>query len=253
MTEPGNSWFCFQNVNEAIASATAFASGAASTVANTVVDTAEAAVKTVAPDAHNWVEQGTETVGRIVAPIAENPLVKGATQVPGLKWLMAALGQVSLAEVNSDIATLRQQYPAETPRQLSQRIIADTALKAAGLGLAANIAPPIALGLFGIEIAAINALQAGMIYRIASVYGFELEDPARRGEVLALWGVLSSGSNVVKAGTSLVELIPFAGAAVSIGSNASLLYGLGYAAVRFYENKLAAANRASSSTLNPDP
>jgi uncharacterized protein (DUF697 family) len=243
MTEPGRSQFCVQNLSEAIANAASTASGVVSTVADAVVTTAEAAVRTVVPDAHSWVERGTETVGRIAIPIAENPLIKGATQVPGLKWLMAALGQVSLTEVRADVATLQQQYPAETPRQLARRIISDTAMKAAGIGLATNIAPPIALGLFGIEIAAISALQAEMIYRIAAIYGFELEDPARRGEVMALWGVSSSSSGVVKAGVSLVEAIPFAGPAVSIGSNASLLYGLGYAAVRFYENKLAAGDR----------
>ncbi|WP_448604431.1 hypothetical protein [Thermoleptolyngbya sp.] len=245
MTEPGNSRFCVQDVREAIASAVASASNIASTVADAAVSTAEAAVTTVVPDAHNWVERGTETVGRIATPIAENPLVKGATQVPGLKWLLAALGQVSLTEVRDDVATLHQQYPAETPRQLARRIISETAMKAAGIGLATNIAPPIALGLFGIEIAAISALQAEMIYRIAAVYGFELEDPSRRGEVMALWGVSSSSAGVVKAGVSLVEAIPFAGPAVSIGSNASLLYGLGYAAVRFYENKLAQSDRPS--------
>ncbi|WP_297077419.1 hypothetical protein [Thermoleptolyngbya sp. M55_K2018_002] len=250
MTEPGNSRFCVQNVvhnvSEAIASAVSSASNIASTVADTAVSTAEVAVRTVVPDAHNWVERGTETVGRIATPIAENPLVKGATQVPGLKWLLASLGQVSLTEVRTDVAALQQQYPAETPRQLARRIISDTAMKAAGIGLATNIAPPIALGLLGIEIAAISALQAGMIYRIAAVYGFELEDPARRGEVMTLWGVSSSSSGVVKAGVSLVEAIPFAGPAVSIGSNASLLYGLGYAAVRFYENKLAKGDRPNS-------
>lgn len=250
MAEPGNSRFCVQNVNEAIASAVSsasdVASGVASTVADTAVSAAEAAVRMVAPDAHNWVERGTETVGRIATPIAENPLVRGATQVPGLKWLLAALGQVGLAEVRADVATLHQQYPAETPRQLARRIISETAMKAAGIGLATNIAPPVALGLFGIEIAAISALQAEMIYRIAAVYGFELEDPARRGEVMTLWGVSSSSAGLVKAGVSLVEAIPFAGPAVSIGSNASLLYGLGYAAVRFYENKLAKGDRPNS-------
>lgn len=251
MTDQNHSWFFvqnlnMQNLNETIATVSNAANAAAATVANTVVDTAETAVKTVAPEAHNWVERGTETVGRIVTPIVDNPIVKFATQVPGLKWLMAALGQVNLTEVRTEVDALRLQYPAETPRQLSQRIVADTAMKAAGIGLATNIAPPIALGLFGIEIAAISALQAEMIYRVAAVYGFELTDPARRGEVLALWGISSSSSGMVKAGVSLVEAIPLAGPVVSIGSNASLLYGLGYGAIRFYENKLSAAKRPNA-------
>lgn len=230
MTSPNSPDSFGQSLNDAIAAAF-----------STVSMAGETMVKTIAPNALAWVERGTETVGRIVTPIAENPLVKYATQVPGVKWILAALGQVSLVEVEKDVAKLKEQYPLDTAEQLAERVIADIAFKAAGIGLATNVAPPFALGLFGLEVAAINALQAEMLYRIAAIYGFPLTDPSRRGEAIAIWGLGMGGSSVIKTGLSIVELIPLLGTAIGIGSDAALLYALGYIACRFYENKRAAA------------
>lgn len=185
-------------------------------------------------------ERGTETVGQVVTPIAEHPITKFATRVPGLRWFMAALGQVDVDRVERDVAALRQQYPLETTAELAQRIIADTALKAAGAGLVTNIVPPLAVTLLAIDIAAVTALQAAMVYRIAAVYGFSVHEPTRRGEVLALWGLSMGGSGMLKTGLSLVEAIPLVGTGVGIASNAVLLYSLGYVAQQFYEAKRGA-------------
>jgi uncharacterized protein (DUF697 family) len=196
--------------------------------------------QSLVPALQELLERGTETVGRVVAPIAENPMVRYATQVPGVRWLMAALGQVDIAKAESDVADLRQQYPTETTNQLAQRIINDTVMKAAGVGLVTNILPPFALSLFAIDVAAVTALQAEMVYRIAALYGFSVHEPTRRGEVLALWGLSVSGGGVFKAGTSFLEVIPLVGAGIGVATNAALLYSLGFVALQFYEAKLAA-------------
>ena len=195
------------------------------------------AAQAVADTLHQMVEQGTETLGAVVTPIAENPLVRQATRVPGLSWLMAALGQVNVEKVQLQVEELRQKYPLETAEQLAERVIAETAWRAAGVGLVTNFAPPLALFLAAVDVGAVAALQADMIYRIASIYGFSVHDPARRGEVLALWGVSAGGSGVLKTGLSFVELIPGLGMVVGITSDAALLYGLGWVALRFYETK----------------
>jgi uncharacterized protein (DUF697 family) len=150
---------------------------------------------------------------------------------------MAALGQVNSEKVEREVAELRQNYPLETSAQLSQRVITDIAFKAAGAGLITNIVPPFAVSLLALDIAAVTALQAEMVYRIAAIYGFSLHDPTRRGEVLALWGLSMGGSGVLKTGLSLVEIIPIVGAGVGVVSNAALLYSLGQVAIQFYEAK----------------
>lgn len=186
---------------------------------------------------HRAVEQGTETLGAVVTPFAENPLIQQATRLPGLSWLMAALGQVNVAKVQLQVDELRQKYPLETSEQLAQRVIAEAAWKAAGVGLVTNFMPPLAFLLTAVDVGAVAALQAEMVYRIAAIYGFSLHDPTRRGEMLTLWGVSAGGSGVLKAGLSFVELLPGIGMAVGITSDAALLYGLGNVALRFYETK----------------
>lgn len=195
--------------------------------------TSEALQSSVQP----LIEQGTETVGKMVTPIAEHPLTKYATKVPGINVLMAALGQVNVDQVHKDVEQLRQEYPLETPQQLAHRVVVDTSIKAGGVGLITNFVPPLALTLFAVDIAAVTALQAEMIYRIASIYGFPLKEPTRRGEVLAIFGLSVGGSGVLKAGSSFVELLPVIGALVGASNNAALIYSLGHVACRFYEAK----------------
>ena len=186
---------------------------------------------------HKFVAGGTETVGKVVTPIATNPFIKFATKVPGVSWLMAAMGQVDVEAVQRDVAALRLEYPLDRDDELAQRVINNTAWKAAGIGLATNFVPPLALMLFAVDLGAVAALQAEMIYRIAAIYGFSSVDPTRRGEVLALWGLSMGSSEAVKMGLSIVELVPVIGAAVGSTSNAVILYSLGAVACRFYEAK----------------
>lgn len=214
---------------------------------------ASVAGNAVLPVVHEVVERGTETVGKIVTPIAEHPVTQFATRVPGLTWLMAALGQVNVEKVEREVAELRQKYPTASTAELAQQIISDTAFKAAGAGLITNIVPPLAISLLAIDIAAVTALQATMVYQIAALYGFPVTEPTRRGEVLALWGLSMGGSGALKTGLSLVEAIPLIGTGVGVASNAALLYSLGYVAQQFYEAKLI-ANQADSAgaDLNGD-
>jgi uncharacterized protein (DUF697 family) len=195
---------------------------------------------------YQFVDRGTETVGKVIAPIADNPMIKWATKVPGINWFMAALGQVNVEIVQREVDVLRQQYPLDTPARLAQRVIADTAWKAAGIGLATNIIPPVALMLFAADLGAISALQAKMIYRIAIIYGFSPIDAARRGEVLAIWSLSTGSSGALKTGLSFVELLPGIGAVVGSAGDATLLYSLGHIACRFYEAK----QKTTSSTSN---
>ncbi len=186
---------------------------------------------------HEFVEQGTETIGQVVEPVATHPIMQFVTKVPGGSWVMAALGQVDVNVVQRESAELRRTYPQDTDGSLAQRVVMDTVWKAAGIGLATNFVPPLALMLLAVDLGAIAALQAEMIYRIAAIYGFAPTDPTRRGEVLAIWGLATGSSGVLKAGMSVVEVIPVLGAAVGSAGNATLLFGLGQLACQFYERK----------------
>ncbi|MEO1685720.1 MAG: EcsC family protein [Cyanobacteria bacterium J06631_12] len=208
------------------------------------IDTATRVSEVATESAHSALEQTTESVGETLSPIAENPAVDYVAKVPGLGWLTSALGRVDKAAAIKDVAKLRAKHPVETEEELAHRVIVDTTIKAGGVGLAANIIPPLALGLFAIDIAAVSALQSEMLYRIAAIYGFEVSDPARKGEALTIFTASLGTSTALKTGFSAVELIPLVGAAVGASSNAGILYSFGIAASEFYKRKRARANRA---------
>lgn len=254
MTEQDREGSSTDQVSEAIATAihigaswANLASEALQSATDNITTTTTAVGETFGPVAVRLVEQGTENVGKVVTPIAENPLVKYAAKVPGINWLATALGQVDVEKAENEVEKLRQEYPLETPEELAHRIIVDTSLKAGGIGLITNFLPPLALTLFAVDIVAITTLQAEMVYRIAAAYGFLLKDPARRGEVLAIFGLSVGGSGVLKVGLGIVELIPGVGAVVGASSNAGLIYSLGYVACRFYEAKRNSAAQADVS------
>lgn len=239
-------------MSEAIAAATQASASANKMATNAFVVASEdmmsavaAMAKTSGPATHRWVEQTAETVGKMVSPIVDNQFVKFVSKLPIISWLTTALGEVDVQQVQKDVEQLRQQYPLESKEQLAHRITVDTAVKAGGIGLATNLIPPLALSLLAIDLAAITKLQAEMLYRIASVYGFSLTDPTRRGEVLTIFGLSLGGSRVLKAGLSFAEIIPGAGAVLGASSNAALIYSLGYAASQFYQTKTRLANRAA--------
>lgn len=184
------------------------------------------------------IEQTTRLVGTTIAPIADIPFIKFATGVPGLSWLLAALGQVNAEKVQREIADLRAKHPLETDEQLVQRVISTTVFRAAQVGLLTNFIPPVAVFLFALDIGAIAALQAEMIYKIAAIYGFSTADAERRGEVLAIWAVFTGSSGMLKSGLSFLEVLPGAGMAIGISSDAAIIYGVGFLACRYYEVKL---------------
>ena len=182
-------------------------------------------------------EQTTESVGNTLHPIAENPAVDYVAKVPGLSWLTSALGRVDKEKAKADVAKLRVKHPTDSSEDLAHHIIVDSTLKAGGIGLATNIIPPIALGLFAVDLAAVAALQSEMLYRIAAAYDFDVADPARKGEALTIFALSLGTSSAVKTGLGVVELIPLVGAAVGASSNAGILYSFGIAASQFYKRK----------------
>ncbi|WP_196358098.1 EcsC family protein [Nodosilinea nodulosa] len=187
-----------------------------------------------------FLEPITATVGSVVGPIANLPFIQYATALPGMRVLLAALGQVNVESVRSQVDELRSQYPQDDKRALAQRVMAETALKAATVGLATNFVPPVAFMLTLVDIGAIAALQANMIYRIATIYGYSPTDHDRRGEVLAIWLLSSTTAGMVKSGLSIAELIPGLGAVLGVATDASLIYSVGYFACRYYETKRSA-------------
>ncbi|MDB9338616.1 MULTISPECIES: hypothetical protein [Cyanophyceae] len=216
-----------------------------------VLDTSIGAGVVAAKETYKLIEKGTQTTGDVVNHISENWFVRKLTGVLNLNWLIGASENVDLEKAEASVNKLKQKYPDESPSQIAHRIMVDKARKAGGIGLASSILPGVAAALLAIDLAATTKLQSEMIYEIAAVYGLDLKDPARKGEVLGIFGLGLGGGRLLRlGGLGLLRNVPFAGAAIATSTNATMIYSLGYAACRFYEAKLdESASLTSPETL----
>lgn len=218
-----------------------------SAIADTAVDLGGSAAK----QAHDLISSATQGAGQTVTHVGNNWLVRRLTRFLNLDWLMGATDSVDLAQAEAAVKKLQQEHPNESPSQIAHRIMVEKATYAGGVGLASSILPGVALALLAVDLAATTKLQAEMVYQIAAAYGLDSQDPARKGEVLGIFGLGLGGSRALKAaGLGLLRNVPFAGAMIGASTNAAMLYSLGYAACRFYETKLnSSASVTSEETL----
>ncbi len=158
--------------------------------------------------------------------------------VSGAPILRKVVDQVDLVKVEESVRKLKQKYPNETPRQIAHRIMVEKAVYAGSTGLVTSLVPGAAAALFVVDLTATSALQAEMVYQIAAAYGLDIRDPARKGEVLTVFGLALGGNRAIKAGLELLQNAPLAGAVIGASTNAVMLYTVGYAGCRFYEAKL---------------
>ncbi len=218
---------------EAAGQASQWASEAGKSVTQNAAKTAETATK----ESMKLFDRTALETGKALSFIGENPVVKKFAEVFKAQWLLNLVGQVDIEKAQSQVRKLQQEYPHESPNEIAHRIMVEKSLYAGGIGLVSSIIPGLALALLGVDVVATTALQAEMVYQIAGAYGMDLKDPARRGEVLAIFGLSLGGSAALKGGLGVLRNLPVAGMAIGASSNAVMLYGLGYAACRFYEAK----------------
>ena len=204
-----------------------------------LVETATEVGSAAGKQTHHLISQATQGAGQAVTRVGDNWLVRRVTGVLNLNWLVGASDRVDLEKATQAVRKLQQEHPNESPSQIAHRIMVEKATYAGGIGLASSILPGVALALLAVDLAATTQLQSEMVYQIAVAYGLDLKDPARKGEVLAIFGLALGGGRLIKAaGLGLLRNVPFAGAMIGASSNAAMLYSLGYAACRFYEAKL---------------
>jgi uncharacterized protein (DUF697 family) len=182
--------------------------------------------------------QATDGAGYIFDMISSSPQLQDLTKTLKVDWLLKIADQVDIVQAEKHVKNLQQKYPNEKPGDIAHRVMQEKALYVGGTGFASSLLPGFAAAMIAMDLAATTALQAEMVYQIASAYGLNLHEPARKGEVMAIFGLALGGNAALNAGLGFARNIPVAGAVIGAGSNAAMLYSLGYAACRFYEAKL---------------
>lgn len=215
--------------------------GAAGAVGNAAVHAGGAIAGSaigVAGAVGNKAMQATDGVGYVLEMIANSSQLQELTQALKVDWLLAIVDKVDVIQAEAQVKKLQQKYPHEKPGEIAHRVITEKAFYVGASGFANSLMPGFAAAMFAVDLAATMALHAEMTYQIASAYGLNLQEPSRKGEVLAIFGMALGGSAAMKAGLGFARNIPIAGAVIGASSNAAMLYSLGYAACQFYEAKL---------------
>jgi uncharacterized protein (DUF697 family) len=216
------------------------AASAASAIANTASAVGNAAGNAAA-SAGSAVLQVPNFLGSTIGLIFQSPILKKLTEKFKIDWLVSAIDTVDVVTAEVQVRELQRRYPHEKPQEIAHRLMLEKALLAAGSGVASSLVPSAALALVGMDLMAVTALSAELVYQIAASYGMDLQSSDRKGEVVAIFG-LSLGSNLaIEAGITLVSNIPLAGAAINASASAAMIYALGYGACRFYEAQLNSA------------
>ncbi|WP_333125534.1 restriction endonuclease [Microcoleus sp. Pol11C3] len=201
------------------------------------VNTASA-VGSAAASAGSAAMQVPNFFGSALGWISQSPILKKLTEKFKIDWLVNAIDTVDVVSAEAQVRELQRQYPHEKPKEIAHHLMVEKALLAAGTGLASSLVPGVALALAGMDLAAMTALSAELVYQIAAAYGMDLRSSDRKAEVVAIFG-LSLGSNLaIEAGVTLVSNIPLAGAVINASASAAMIYALGYGACRFYEAHL---------------
>lgn len=212
-----------------------------------IFSAARSVVERTTQYAVRWVSGTAGGAGKVLGylsniPGLNNPWVRRTASVLRLDWLLGITNRVNVEKVETSVYTLRQQHPNESPSQIVHRLIVRKAIDAGKIGFMSSLIPGLAVALLAIDLAATTTLQTELVYEIAATYGLDLHDPARKGEVLAIFGLSLGGSNAVKAGLGFLRNVPLAGTLIGASTNATILYAVGYAASRFYEAKLNSVN-----------
>ena len=216
--------------------------GAAVATAGAIGGAASAFTQTVGGAVVGGISSATSSAGSAIETVGNSPLIRKAAEVFNADWFLKIIDQVDAVASEAEVQRLKQQYPNESAYQIAKRIIGQKAVFAGASGFATTIVPGSAAALFAVDLAATTSLQAEMVYQIACAYGMDLKDPARKGEVVAVFGLAFGGKMAIKAGLGLLRNIPLAGAVIAASSDAVMLYTLGQASCSFYEAKLNPVN-----------
>lgn len=192
-------------------------------------------------DTANWFNDSaqhiTNSLGYVAELIQNSDQLQSLTKAVNLDWLLPILDKVDVVKAETAVRKLQKKYPNESPREIAHRIMMEKVLYVGGSGMASSMVPGFAVAMFAVDLAATTAIQAEMGYQIAAAYGLDLHDPARKGEILAIFGLSFGSSYALKTGFGLLRNLPVAGAVVGASTNAVALYTVGYAACHFYEAK----------------
>lgn len=208
-------------------------------------------------------------VGGAIEAVEDSKAYQLVTDKLGINWLFNRIVSVDLTKTHKQVDKIRKKYPDATPAELADRLIKHKAHYIGTLGFATGAVPGLVPALV-VDMIANVSVQTELIYEIALVYGMDLEDETRKGEVLTLIALGAGGTKLAESslkvalevysrklvpklantllrplsvliGKKVVEryalrLVPVLGAITGAAINASVVTLVGKGAKSFYEH-----------------
>ncbi len=181
----------------------------------------------------------TDNSRSVVESLNNNPFSKSLLKNLNIDKILEIIEQVNLQQVKIEVQQLKNQYPDESPSQISHRIMVAKVLDLGTSEIASKFVSERLSNLMGVDTTSHQTLEFEMIYGIAYTYGLDLDDPIRKDEALTIFSLALGSGQALKLGLGLLGDVPLAGTIISVSTNAAILYALGYAACRFYESNLS--------------
>ncbi|MEP0779178.1 GUN4 domain-containing protein [Microcoleus sp. ZQ-A2] len=180
---------------------------------------------------------------KINAEIDANPQLSELRAESNLEiWdlLITWIYGIDLDAAKIAVRRLQGRYQEKEPRQIARILIVHKSFQAAGVELVRGIpgVDEILNGWAGVDFPVIAKLAAEMIYQIAAIYGLDLQDPERRLEVLATFGIAFLGERAIETGIDWLKYGLMPGQLISAGAKGLMIFALGNAACLFYEAKV---------------
>lgn len=221
-----------------IANTASGAYGAAGSMVSHVYEKAAETGTTVSQHTYPLLSGLATQAGSAVEFVADNPTIRQLAQAFRLEHWLDVSEHVDIEKAQEVVAELKAQFPDEESKEIAHRLMMQKAIYAGGVGLSTSLIPGAAIPLMAVDLAGTALLQAELVYQIAAAYDLDLEDPARKGEILAVFGCVLGAHRAAKAGLGVLRNAPIVGAVIGATANAAMIYALGYAACTFYEKKL---------------
>ncbi|MBL1209422.1 EcsC family protein [Geminocystis sp. GBBB08] len=207
----------------------------------TLTTTANETTKKINETAEGINKTFTETTQKVF-----QELDKATEFIANSPLLTKVIEQIDLEKAEEALIALKTKYPEDSPNQIAQKLMQQKAIFAGGTGFASSMLPGAAMAFLALDLAAVAALQAEMLFQIAGAYGMNLKAPQRKKEILTIFGIALGGTHAASAGLNILRTTPALGAVIGASSNVAMTYAIGYSACRFYENLILNGNNTQN-------
>lgn len=159
-----------------------------------------------------------------------------------IEWIAESRCDINFTAATKSVQRLITRTGHKTPYEIAHQLIIHKSLQVAGLELIGDVVETVnnildGLGSEGIDLPEIAKLSAEMVYQIAQIYGFDIDDAERKQEALYIFTFTCLAEKAITIGIDWLKLGYGSTKLLNVGSKALMIYGIGHLACFYYEYK----------------